>query len=800
MEQYHSIKRQNPDCLLFFRLGDFYELFLEDAKIAARVLDIVLTRRHKNTAEEIPMCGVPFHASDTYIARLIKEGFRVAVCEQMEKAGPKGTKGVLRREVVRIITPGTLTEDTLLNARAHNFLMALYPHQDHISLACVDISTGDFFIESHPITALPSVLNRISPQEIVIPEASVQMDGIQCIWHEWKSKINPINLSRFDRGEDRLTSFFNIKTMESFGSFSDNEIAAAGALLDYVLVTQKKNALMISRPKKMETSHFLEIDGFTRCNLEIATTLSGEKKGSLLETIDLTVTPMGARLFGLRLANPLKNLSMILERLESVKFFITHEAQRNFLRQSLKAMPDMDRALSRLFLGRGTPKDLGYIRTGLQIFPQIEHMLLPLQPSLGKELSEFFTYFQKHQDLCDHLNKALMPELPLHLRDGLVFARGYDAILDDARDNHKNFEHLIQELQEKYIADTGIANLRIKCNAIIGYYIEVSAAAASKIPFHFTLKQSLVSTYRYVTPELLAMDSQRAASTQAAYIREGVLFEALVERLRTMGDDLRESMKGIAVYDVSAALAELAFEQSYTLPVLNCSKNFIIEGGRHPVIERTMNVPFIKNDCCLNETQPIWLITGANMAGKSTFLRQNALIALLAHIGSFVPADTAEIGIMDRIFSRVGASDDLAKGRSTFMVEMIETATILNKATAHSLVILDEVGRGTSTYDGLALASACIEHIAESLSCRTLFATHYHEISSLNHSEKIGFYTPKIKEWDKKIIFFYKIIPGLADGSYGIHVAQLAGLPPGVIHRAEAILQTLTETFQQKLR
>jgi DNA mismatch repair protein MutS len=296
------------------------------------------------------------------------------------------------------------------------------------------------------------------------------------------------------------------------------------------------------------------------------------------------------------------------------------------------------------------------------------------------------------------------------------------------------------------------------------------------------------------------MDSQRAASTQAAYIREGVLFEALVERLRTMGDDLRESMKGIAVYDVSAALAELAFEQSYTLPVLNCSKNFIIEGGRHPVIERTMNVPFIKNDCCLNETQPIWLITGANMAGKSTFLRQNALIALLAHIGSFVPADTAEIGIMDRIFSRVGASDDLAKGRSTFMVEMIETATILNKATAHSLVILDEVGRGTSTYDGLALASACIEHIAESLSCRTLFATHYHEISSLNHSEKIGFYTPKIKEWDKKIIFFYKIIPGLADGSYGIHVAQLAGLPPGVIHRAEAILQTLTETFQQKLR
>jgi DNA mismatch repair protein MutS len=718
----------------------------------------------------------------------------------MEKAPPKGTKGVLRREVVRIITPGTLTEDTLLNARVHNFLMALYPDQDHISLACVDISTGDFFIESHPIAVLPSVLNRIAPQEILLPEASVQIEAIQSIWQEWKGKINPINLARFDRGEDRLTSFFNIKTVDSFGVFSANEIAAAGALLDYVLVTQKKNALMISRPKKMETSHFLEIDGFTRCNLEMTATLSGEKKGSLLDAIDLTVTPMGARLLGLRLANPLKNLAMISQRLESVKFFITHEAERNFLRQSLKAMPDMDRALSRLFLGRGTPKDLGCIRTGLQIFPHIEHMLLPLQAALGNELSEFFTSFQKHHELSAHLNTALMPELPVHLRDGMVFARGYDALLDEARYNHKNFEELIRALQEKYIAETGIANLRIKCNAIIGYYIEVSAASASKMPFHFTLKQSLVSSCRYVTPELLAMDTQRTASTQAAYVREGVLFEELVAHLRNMGDALRESMKGIAIYDVSAALAELAVVQSYTMPVLNCSNNFIIEGGRHPVIERSLPAPFIKNDCCLNEERPIWLITGPNMAGKSTFLRQNALIALLAHMGSFVPADAAEIGIMDRIFSRVGASDDLARGRSTFMVEMIETAIILNKATAQSLVILDEVGRGTSTYDGLALASACMEHLAESLSCRTLFATHYHELSSLNKGPKIGFYTPKIKEWDKKIIFFYKIVPGLADGSYGIHVAQLAGLPHGVIHRAEIILQTLTHALPQQLR
>ena len=792
MAQYHAIKGQNPDCLLFFRLGDFYELFLEDAKIASQALDIILTRRHKNTSEDIPMCGVPAHAKDTYIARLIKKGFRVAVCEQMEKACPKGLKAPIRREVVRIVTPGTLTEDTLLSARCHNFLMAIYLHNDEISLACVDISTGDFFTESHPSSALSSVLNRISPQEILLPESCLKMGVIQSIWPEWKSKIQPLAMARFDRGEDRLTSFFNIQTMQSFGSFSDMELASAGALLDYVLVTQKKSALMLSHPKKMETSDFLEIDGFTRRNLEMTTTFLGEKKGSLLDAIDWTLTPMGARLLAFRLANPLKNLPMLQERLDSVQFFATHESQRKTLREWLKSMPDMDRALSRLFLGRGTPKDLGALRDGLQVFPRILEALWGHQTDLGTELSLFFHNFQKHRDLSNCLTASLMTDLPAQLRDGMVFAPGYDAILDNARDTDIACEDSIRKLQEQYIVESGISGLRIKRNGIIGYYVETTAASASKIPFYFILKQTLSSSCRYTTPELLTMEKHRSKSNEIAYDRENALFEEMVAKLCASAESLRETLRGVATYDVSSALAELAICQNYTCPALDYSTVFLIQGGRHPVVERMLNGPFTKNDCSLDTEKPIWVITGPNMAGKSTFLRQNALIALLAHMGSFVPADTARIGIIDRIFSRVGASDDLARGRSTFMVEMIETATILNRATLHSFVVLDEVGRGTSTYDGLALAWACVEYLAQSLPCRTFFATHYHELSALKDMDRLGFYTMEIKEWGRKIVFFHKIVPGISDGSYGINVARLAGIPEGILHRAEIILSTLT--------
>lgn len=791
MAQYLSIKEENPDSLLFFRLGDFYELFLEDAKIASQALDIILTRRHKNGADDIPMCGVPAHASEAYIARLIKKGFRVAICEQIEKTPPKGIKGPLHREVVRIITPGTLTEDTLLNARAHNFLMALYPYDESFSLACVDISTGNFFIESHNSIDLSSVLHRIAPQEILLPQTSLDRADIQSIWQDWKNKIQSLALARFDRGEDRLTSFFNIQTMESFGSFSETELAAAGTLLDYVLITQKKNSLLLSHPKKTALSDFLEMDEFTRRNLEISTTFSGEKKGSLLDTIDETVTPMGARLLALRLSNPLKNLPELQSRLSSVQFFVTHESVRKVIRELLKTMPDMNRSLSRLFLRRGTPKDLGSIRSGLQVLPPLFQTLAIHQSNLGPELSKVFHSFQSHTALLERLNASLMTELPALLRDGMVFAPGYDALLDQARENHIECEDVLQELQDRYSAETGISNLRIKRNAIIGYYIEVSPASSGKMPFHFILKQTLVSSYRYTTPELLAMEQRRATCTDAAHARECLLFEEILVQLCASADDLRETLNAIAIYDVSSSLAELAVSNRYTCPALDYSTTFEIEGGRHAVVERVLSSSFVPNDCSLYPERPIWILTGPNMAGKSTFLRQNALIALLAHIGSFVPANTARIGIIDRIFSRVGASDDLARGHSTFMVEMIETATILNKATIHSFVILDEVGRGTSTHDGLALAWACVEYLDQCLPCRTFFATHYHELSALQHMEKLGFYTMEIKEWERKIVFFHKIKQGVADKSYGLNVARLAGIPEVIIHRAEAILSTL---------
>ena len=660
MAQYLSIKEENPDCLLFFRLGDFYELFLEDAKIASQALDIILTRRHKNGAEDIPMCGVPAHASESYIARLIKKGFRVAICEQMEQSAAKG-KGPIHREVVRIITPGTLTEETLLNARAHNFLMALYPQEQSFSLACVDISTGDFFIESHHSSDLSSVLHRIMPQEILLPEPCLNRDDIQSIWHDWKSKIQPLALPRFDRGEARLTSFFNIQTMESFGSFSTIELAAAGALLDYVLITQKKNSLLLSHPKKMAPSDCLELDGFTRRNLEIITTFSGEKTGSLLHTIDETITPMGGRLLAMRLSNPLKNLTTLQERQNSVRFFVNNNSTRNVIRELFKTIPDMDRALSRLFLRRGTPKDLGALRAGLQVLPAITEALSPHQSSLGTELFHLFHAFHTHTSLLERLDRALMKELPAQLRDGMVFAQGYDAVLDQARENHGECQDILQELQRRYSAETGITHLRIKRNAIIGYYIEIPPASAGKMPFHFILKQTLVSSYRYTTPELLAMEQRRASSTDAAYARECQLFEEIVVHLCESADQLRETLNAIAVYDVSCALAELAEKYGYTCPVLDYSTTFEIEGGRHAVVERVLNNAFVPNDCALYPERPIWILTGPNMAGKSTFLRQNALIALLAHVGSFVPATTAHIGIIDRIFSRVGASDDLAR-------------------------------------------------------------------------------------------------------------------------------------------
>lgn len=790
MSQYQSIKIQYPDCLLFFRLGDFYELFYEDAQVASGALDIVLTCRHKGSLDEIPMCGVPAHASESYISRLIKKGFRVAICEQMEKSPIKGSKKLVHRDVVRVITPGTLLEETLLESKEHNFLLAAYTQegQSSFGIAFVDISTGDFFIETCRDYGLSSVLARVQPREILIPESLLDHASIQACWHEWKAKINALPKARFDCGVERLSHFFQVKTIDSFGSFIDEEIAAGGALLDYVLLTQKRHLFNLSRPKKLDRTSFLEMDAFTRKNLEITQTFSGSKQGSLLDTIDYTVTSMGMRLLSLRLSQPLRNIDEIHERLASVRFFVTHTKERALLRETLRSVPDIERAMGRIMGGKNSPKDLGTVRNCLGLLPTLS---IIFQDALPKELQEKRATFDNHGPLSNLLSQALCPDLPAALRQGPIIAPGYNPELDTWRHIHENSQVLLADLQEKYIKETKITTLRIRQNSIIGYFIEVGAAASTKVPFDFQLRQSLVSGYRYTTPALQELEQKIISAQEKAYDIELRLMGDLYQVIEAEYAPIKALIQTIAIFDVSAALGELAVLHHYNEPQMTLSNHYLVEGGRHPIVERHTSAHFVKNTCILDDQEPIWVLTGPNMAGKSTFLRQNALIVILAHMGSFVPADRARIGIVDRLFSRVGASDDLARGHSTFMVEMVETATILNQSTHQSFIILDEVGRGTSTFDGLALAWACIEHFAQKAVSRVLFATHYHELAQLQGSQNLGFYTLKITEWDQSVVFFHEVIKGISNRSYGIHVAKLAGMPDHVVHRAEVLLKEL---------
>lgn len=794
MEQYAALKAQHPQCLVFFRLGDFYELYYEDAKVAAQALDIVLTKRARSTNNPIPMCGVPFHAAENYIARLVKQGFQIAICEQMEKASQKTGKGLVKRDIVRIVTAGTLTETNLLEPKSANYLMALFPDKDAISLACVDISTGHFFIETQNMTHLSSLLARWAPQEILVPHTFVHDARTEECWEEWKSKITPLAQSYFDRGPERLCAFFHVQTLESFGAFSPCEMASAGALLDYVLMTQKREDITLNRPAKIQKHTFLEMDAFTRKSLEISQTLSGERKGSFLSMIDKTLSGMGGRLLAQRLQYPLQDLSLIEERLDSVAFFIERPDLLCAVHESFGFISDIERALTRLFLHRCSPRDLGGIAHTLRLCLHLSHLLKT--QSLPAELKKAHDSLSLHENLSDHLNRALNAELPVLLRDGDVIAPGFDEKLDALRTWKGQTHRHLEELAQRYSQETGITNLRIRHNAIIGYYIEVTPQAVSKVPFHFILKQSLVSGHRYTTAELVEIEQKIGSIDEEMHKREEDVFETLIEMLRETYASLQKTIQGLAICDVSCGLAKLAMAQNYTRPIVDDTHCFEIDQGRHPVVEQTVStagIPhgknFVGNDCHLTQKHPVWLLTAPNMAGKSTFLRQNALIALLAHMGSFVPAQKARMGRIDRIFSRVGASDNLAKGLSTFMVEMIETATILNQATEQSFLILDEVGRGTATHDGLALAQACLEYITEIVQARTLFATHYHELCRMNQQDRIGFYTFKVKEWDGKIVFLYEIKQGVADHSYGLHVARLAGLPEKVLSRAQTLLK-----------
>jgi DNA mismatch repair protein MutS len=807
MEQYHRIKAEYKDCLLFFRMGDFYELFLDDAVVAAKALDIALTKRGKTDGQDIPMCGVPFHAYENYMARLIRQGHRVAICEQLEtpeEAKQRTGKNIVNRDVIRVVTPGTLTEDNLLDGTSHNFLVLLYggnPKDPGFSIAALDLSTGDFFVESVEEKFIPSSFARLNPVELIIPESLLSIRSLYETFQEWKSILRPIPNARFDlkNSQTRLEELLNVKALEAFGRFSNLDIIAASNLLDYVHLTQKGKVPRIDPPRKLTDDVLMYIDAATQRNLELVRTLGGERKGSLLHTIDRTVTNSGARLLMQRMLMPLSKVHAIQSRLDSVAFFVKNGDLCHDLRETLKQCPDMERALSRISVGRSGPRDLATIREGLKqtiLFrKQLGESNESQQPELIKKL---VTDLGFQGDLVERLNKALREELPMLARDGGFIADGYLSELDEIRALRDNGRQHILNLQIKYVETTGVNTLKIKHNNVIGFYIEVTSGNATKLDETFIHRQTMANAMRFTTTELAELEQKLNAAAAKVLSLEIKLFEDLCQEIMIRAGEIAKCARAVAALDVALALAYLAKEQKYCKPVIDETKIFKIEGGKHPVVDAVLSregtQKFVKNDCMLGNEKKIWLITGPNMAGKSTFLRQNALIAILAQMGSYVPADSAHIGMVDKLFSRVGAADDLARGRSTFMVEMVETAAILNQATEQSFVILDEVGRGTATYDGLSLAWAVVEQLHNKNKARTLFATHYHELTILEGQlPALACYTSKIKEWQGDVVFLHEIIPGAADKSYGLHVAKLAGMPPEVIVRASHILKDLEE-------
>lgn len=813
MAQYLTIKAEHPDCLLFYRMGDFYELFFDDAVAAAADLDIALTKRGKHLGADIPMCGVPVHSHDAYLNRLIRRGHRVAVCEQMENpaaARKRGAKSVVRRAVVRVVTPGTLTEDSLLDSRRHNFLAAVAEAEQRLGLAWVDVSTGAFETQSVVEADLDAALARLAPGELLVSEGLCQRPALFEVFGDRREQLTPLPGPKFDSdgGGRRLCALFGVGALDAFGDFSRAELAAAGALVDYIELTQKGNMPRLATPRRLAPGAVMEIDAATRRNLELTTTLAGDTKGSLIAILDRTVTGAGARLLALRLTQPLTDPAAIDARLDAVTFFVADERLSNEVRDILKQGPDIARALSRLSLGRGGPRDLAAIRDGLACAASLRQRLdgaadIGLPPSVDAARRGLGF----HGEVIDRLGRALAADLPLLARDGGFIARGYSENLDQLIGLRDESRKLIAGLQARYIEETGITGLKVKHNNVLGYFIEVSAKQVEAMPSGaespYIHRQTMAGAVRYSTVELADLEARIAQAADRAVALELELFEDLVGEVVGRGEAIAEAAEAEAVIDVSAALARLAVERRYVRPVVEDSLTFEVVCGRHPVVEAALDRiggdAFVANDCRLgagidDASGRLWLLTGPNMAGKSTFLRQNALIAVIAQAGSYVPADAATIGIVDRLFSRVGASDDLARGRSTFMVEMVETATILNQAGPRSLVILDEIGRGTATYDGLSIAWAVVEHLHQENRCRALFATHYHELTALaGKLEYLQCHTMRVKEWRGDVVFLHEVAHGVADRSYGIHVGKLAGLPPSVVARAEIVLDTLEQ-------
>ncbi|MCZ6637012.1 MAG: DNA mismatch repair protein MutS [Alphaproteobacteria bacterium] len=855
MTQYLRIKADHPDGLLFYRMGDFYELFFDDAHAASQALDIALTHRGKHLGEDIPMCGVPAHSADTYLHRLIKKGFKVAVCDQTEdpaEAKKRGAKSVVAREVVRLVTAGTLTEETLLDAKRNNFLAALAEAQGALGLAWLDISTGEFFAQPVSEPMLGAVLARVAPGELLVSD---RLHDRETLTPSFRPEsigttaitINPASLFDSANGEQRLKKLFGVASLDGFGRFGRAELAAAGALVDYVELTQKGSMPRIAPLRRIDDGGAMEIDAQTRRNLDLTLGVGGGRRGSLLDVIDRTKTAAGGRLVGNILAAPLTDVAEINRRLDAVAWFADDgpavRSPRDVVIETLDGAPDVERALARISLNRNGPRDLAAIVDGLKGAMALKAALN--QAALTKEgpaslapppplVRQWIEDIGDHQTLIGLLDRALGADLPLLARDGGFVAAAFDAALDESRKLRDEGKRLIANLEKRYRDCTGLANLRIRHNNVLGYFIEVRPNLADGLmaalgpegqEHFFHHRQTLASAVRFNSEELVDLESRIARSADRALALELEIFDRLNGEVKQAAEPIALAARALAWFDVAAGFAALARDAAFSRPRVDDSLTFRIEGGRHPVVEhflRTRGAPaFVPNDCDLTpngagpddhpddhddhrddhkDGEPIrtasrlWLVTGPNMAGKSTFLRQNALIAILAQIGCFVPAASAHIGVVDRLFSRVGAADDLAQGRSTFMVEMVETAAILNQAGPRAMVILDEIGRGTATFDGLSIAWATIEHLHGVNACRGLFATHYHELTQLSASlSELSNHTMRVKEWKGDVVFLHAVGAGAADRSYGIHVARLAGLPDAVLSRAEEVLKIIEQ-------
>jgi DNA mismatch repair protein MutS len=789
MAQWFALKAEYPDALLFFRMGDFYELFFTDAEAAAAALDIALTARGEHAGAPIPMCGVPVHAAEAYLARLIRRGFRVAVAEQMEDPKTRTGKAPIRRDIVRLITPGTLTEDSLLESGRANLLLALAVDGDAIGAAWVDISTGLFATAACHPRELPALLGRLEPAEILAP-ASLKLG-------DYEAKRAPEQVaSPAGAARKRLAEGFKVASLEAFGTFSDNEAVAAALVLDYVRGTQAGAMPHLSRPEPQGMRGVLAMDAATRTSLEILRTRDGGTELTLRAAVQRTVTAGGGRLLAAWLSAPLTEHGRIVARQDGWSWLLANSGSADALRAALRGVPDMARALSRLSLNRGGPRDLTALRDGLLVSRQVTRLLAGPLPAV---LAEALACLAMDASLETMLAAALKDPVPLRLDEGAVIKPGFDGELDAERTLRDDSRKTLAGLQLEYAQRYGVASLKIRHHAQLGYVIEAPASAAERLRQHpdLTLRQGMANGARFSTAELADLDRRISEAGERAAQRERAVFAHLVQTALAQADALRACSEALALLDVLLSAAQLARGGRWCRPEIADDQSFLVRAGRHPVVEAALASPggahaFVPNDCDLAPDRRLLLLTGPNMAGKSTFLRQNALLTILAQAGLPVPAESMRIGIVDRLFSRVGASDELARGRSTFMVEMTETAAILHQAGPRSLVVVDEIGRGTSTLDGLAIAWAVLEALHSTIGCRTIFATHFHELAGLaDRLKRLRPHTMRVKEWRGSVVFLHEVAEGAGRRSWGVHVAELAGVPAPVVRRAAALLAAL---------